>query len=47
LIVVAKTLYEAKGASVTVEINDADVLTVSDTDGTPIHILELKVSRKD
>jgi hypothetical protein len=44
---VNKTLYEAKEPSVKVDINDADVLTVLDLEGTPIYILELKVTRKD
>lgn len=47
MIVIGRRLYEAKDASVKVELNDSDVLTVSDEDGKPIYILELKTSRRD
>jgi hypothetical protein len=47
MITIHKRLYEAKDPEVTVELNDADVLSVIDSDGKPIYILELKVSRKD
>lgn len=47
MIVIGKTLYESKDATVKVDINEANVLTVSDLEGTPLYILELKQSRKD
>jgi len=46
MILVKKALYEAKDPSVHYNINDADVLTITDLEDQPIYILELKVSRK-
>lgn len=47
MIGVSRKLYEAKDPIVTVEINDESVLTITDNDGKPVYILELKVVRRD